>query len=405
MSDCRVCGTPLTPFMSFGQMPIANGFLLEDQFADEYFYEMQVCICGECGMFQLYETPDSTKLFHGEYAYYASNSKPMLAHFKKLADRLIAEELADDDAFIVEIGSNDGVMLRNFHEAGIKHLGIEPSGNVAQVAIDQGMTVQVSYFSEDVAKDVVAREGQADVIAGANVIAHIPVFNSVAAGVKALLKPDGIFVFENAYLGDILELGSYDQFYDEHVLTFCATSVNTCYGRHGLELVDLEHLDIHGGSMRYTVAHKGARPVSEAVKKQLAWEAEKGLTNPKTWDAFRTHLEDNKVELMSILTRLKDEGKRVAGYGATAKSTTVMNYCGITPDLVEFIQDITPAKQHKFTPGVHVPVKPRDYFVENYPDYTIHFAWNFADSIEKIEEDYTKQGGKWIYFVPKVRIK
>lgn len=408
MRPCRVCETPIEPFMSFGKMPIANRFLDPTQAGPkekDFVFDLAPCVCPKCGMFQLYETPDATELFHGDYAYYASANLPMVKHFAGFADQVIDKHLSDmDDPFVVEVGSNDGIMLQNFHAKNIRHLGIEPSGNVALVAKEKGMTVRVSYFNEETATEVVADQGKADVILGANVIAHIADFNSVALGIKTLLADRGVFIFENAYLGEIIHKTSFDQLYDEHVFTFGVYAVANAFARHGLELVHLEPQEVHCGSMRYTIAHKGAFDVSEAVNKQMDWEKSIKMDRAEGYAAFRDRCEVIRDDLTAFVKKAKAEGKSIAGFGATAKSTTTMNYCGIGEDELDFIQDSTPAKIGKLTPGSRVPIVSPDYWSEHYPDYAINFAWNYRDTIEKVQAAYTDQGGHWVYYIPKLEL-
>lgn len=388
--------------MSFGRMPIANGFLTRDQFANEYFFELKVAFCQQCGMVQLTEQVDREKMFHDEYAFFSSTSSRMATHFKDLAATVMGNYLSSSDPFVVEIGSNDGIMLQHFAGAGVRHLGIEPSANVAQVARDKGIRTICSFFDEDLARTIVAEYGQADAFLGANVMCHLPYLHSVAAGIKTLLKPNGVLVFEDPYLGDIVEKTSYDQIYDEHASYFSATSLSNLFARHDLEIVDVAPQNVHGGSMRYVVGHQGARQPSPAVGALRAKENSLGLNRPETFDRLRRNIERSRDELMAVLRDLKDQGRRVVGYGATSKSTTVTNYCGITPDLVEFISDTTPIKQGKFSPGMHIPVRPYEEFTARYPDYALLFAWNHGEEIMEKEQQFLNAGGKWINYVPRV---
>ncbi|MFS8086243.1 MAG: methyltransferase C-terminal domain-containing protein, partial [Acidobacteriota bacterium] len=228
--------------------------------------------------------------------------------------------------------------------------------------------------------------------------------HSVAEGIKILLKPEGVLIFEDPYLGDIIEKTSYDQIYDEHAFYFSVASLTHLFDRHELEIIDVIPQDVHGGSMRYVVAHQGAHQPSAAVGVQRAREASLGLHLPDTYDRLRRHIEHSRDELMALLRDLKHQGKRVAGYGATSKSTTVTNYCGITPDLVEFISDTTPIKQGKFSPGAHIPVRPYEEFAESYPDYALLFAWNHGEEIREKERAFQSAGGQWIVYVPKVNV-
>lgn len=404
MEKCLICESKVEPFISFGQMPIANGFLNPDQFADEYFFELKVVFCPTCSMVQLAEQPDREKMFNDTYAFFSSTSTRMAHHFRQFAELVMADYLKSPAPFVVELGSNDGIMLQNFKNAGIHHLGIEPSANVAQVALDKGINSVCKFFDEELASEIIAEHGHADAILGANVMCHIPYLHSVVAGMKALLKPDGVIMFEDPYLGDIVEKTSYDQIYDEHAFYFSLSSISYLFEQHGLEIIDIMPQPVHGGSMRYLITHKGRRTVSAAVTGQRAKEKSLGLHKLETFDGLRRNIERSRDELMALLHDLKNQGKRITGYGATSKSTTVTNYCGITPDLVEFISDTTPIKQNKFSPGVHIPVRPYQEFEANYPDNALLFAWNHAEEIMAKEQKFQSAGGQWIVYVPKVQV-
>lgn len=404
MKHCHICNSPVEPFISFGKMPIANGFLSPEEFASEYFFELKVGFCEECKMVQLTEFVDREKMFHDHYAFYSSTSSRMALHFKNLADIVCQKYLRDTDPFVVEIGSNDGIMLQNFAKAGIRHLGVEPSANVAQVAIDKGITTITEFFDEVLAQNIIKRNGQSDAILAANVMCHIPYLHSVVAGIKVLLKPEGVFIFEDPYLGDIVEKTSYDQIYDEHAFYFSLASISYLFEQHGLEVIDVVPQDVHGGSMRYIIAHKGVKKISVAVIKQSKKEKELGLHLPGTFERLRQNIESSRDQLMKLLTGLRKQGERIVGYAATSKSTTVTNYCGITPDLLEFISDTTPIKQGKYSPGAHIPVRKYQEFSDNYPEYALLFAWNHAEEIMAKEQKFIESGGKWIVYVPKVQV-
>jgi len=391
--------------MSFGKMPIANGFLDPSQFHDEYLFELKVGFCKECKMVQLIELVERQKLFHENYAFFSSTSRRMSTHFKDFAETVRANYLKSADPFVVEIGSNDGIMLQHFANAGVRHLGIEPSANVAKVAKNKGINTCCSFFDEELARKILAENGQADAFLGANVMCHIPYLHSVVSGIKILLKPDGILMFEDPYLGDIIEKTSYDQIYDEHAFYFSLASLSYLFEQHGLEVIDIIHQNVHGGSMRYVIAHKGVRKVSVAVATQRAKEEALGLKRPETYDRLSHNIERSRHKLSALLHKLKKKGKRVVGYAATSKSTTVINYCGITPDLIEFISDTTLIKQGKFSPGAHIPVRPYQDFLKHYPDYALLFAWNHSEEIMEKEQKFREAGGKWIVYVPKVEIR
>lgn len=405
ITRCRVCDAPISAFMSFGRMPIANGFLKAEEIPQEYFYEMAPAYCESCTMVQLVEQPAPEKMFHDQYAFFSSTSRYMQTHFEGFATSVIEQTLASRaDPFVVELGSNDGIMLRHFKAKGMRHLGVEPSVNVADVARGNGINTISEFFNPKLADEIVAKYGHADAALAANVMCHIPDFPGVAAGMQRLLKPDGVFIFEDPYLGDMIAKTSYDQIYDEHVFIFSVHSVMKAFALHGLELVDVAPQITHGGSMRYTIAPKGSRPVSAKVHEALAAEKAQGLDRAETYLQFKQNCATSRERLMKVLNDLKAQGKRVVGYGATSKSTTVTNFCGITPEYVEFISDTTPIKQGKLSPGAHIPVKPYADFSEKHPDYALLFAWNHAAEIREKETAFLAAGGQWIVYVPDVKI-
>jgi methylation protein EvaC len=404
MTTCLICKHPVEPFLSFGKMPIANGFLVPEQFADEYFFELKVAFCEHCRMMQLAELVDRERMFHENYAFFSSTSVRMARHFQQFAEEIRSKYLRDADPFVVEIGSNDGIMLQHFAQAGIRHLGIEPSANVAQVARDRGIRTTCRFFDEDTAEQILAADGPADVFLGANVMCHIPYIHSVFAGVKKLLKPGGILAFEDPYLGDIVEKTSYDQIYDEHAFYFSAASISYLAEQHQLELIDVQSQPVHGGSMRYLLSHPGAYPVADSVTALRRKEEDLGLTRPPTYERLRRNIERSRDALRGLLEDLNHQGKCVVGYAATSKSTTVTNYCGITPELVKFISDTTPIKQGKCSPGAHIPIRPYEDFKARYPDYALLLGWNHAEEIMAKEQDFRTSGGKWIVYVPKVQV-
>ena len=404
MKPCLICERPIEPFISFGKMPIANGFLSADQFADECFFDLQVAFCENCRMVQLAELVEREKMFHENYAFFSSTSIRMAEHFREFASWVRQSYLNDEDPFVVELGSNDGIMLKNFAQAQVRHLGIEPSANVAAVARGKGVRTISEFFDEELATQISATDGLADAVLGANVMCHIPYIHSVFAGVRKLLKPRGVLAFEDPYLGDIVEKISYDQIYDEHAFYFSAESVSFLASMHELELIDVLPQHVHGGSMRYVLGHRGAYPTSPAVDRLRAKEAALGLARPETYAQLRRNIEASRDQLRSMLEEFSSVGHRVAGYAATSKSTTVTNYCGLTPRLVEFISDTTPIKQGKFSPGAHIPVRPYEEFQANYPDYGLLFGWNHAEEIMAKEQAFKAAGGKWIVYVPRVQV-
>ncbi|WUH98265.1 class I SAM-dependent methyltransferase [Spirillospora sp. NBC_00431] len=404
MGRCRICGGDLREFGDFGMQPLSSGFLDPDYVGDEYFFRLAVGVCAVCSMVQLVEEVPRHLMFNGHYPYLSSGSSVMRKHFERTAQHFLDTELTDPDAFLVELGCNDGIMLRSIAEAGVRHLGVEPSESVADIARRHGVRISTEFFQESTATEIRAADGPAHVIYAANTVCHIPYLDSIFRGVEALLAPDGVFVFEDPYLADIVAKTAYDQIYDEHFYYFSVTSVAAMADRFGFELVDVERLAVHGGEVRYTIARKGRRSASAGVAALLAEEQERGLTRAETLRGFFAAVQRSRDELVELLRRLRDEGRTVVGYGATAKSATVTNYCGIGSDLLAFISDITPNKQGRLAPGTHIPVRPRERFDNPYPDYALLFAWNHAEEIIAKESLFRKNGGQWILYVPKVHI-
>ena len=402
--DCPICGSSVEAFMAFGKMPIANAFLLPEDFQNERFFDLDVGFCENCAMVQLMAFIDREELFHEHYAYSSSISNFMSNHFKAFAISVRNTHLTSSNPFVVEIGSNDGIMLRHFAADKIRHLGVEPSANVARAAMEKGVNTISKFFDKELALEIRDEHGHADVILAANVMCHIPYLHSVADAVASLMKQDGVFIFEDPYLGDIIEKTAYDQIYDEHAFYFSVSSLSNLFGQYDLEIVNIEPQSVHGGSMRYTVARKGSVAPTPSVSKQKTWERSWGLSDSSTFHNLRNKIEQSRDHLLQMLHRVKGEGNRIIGYGATSKSTTVLNYCGIDIRLLDFISDTTPTKQGKFSPGTHIPIKPYDAFIKRYPEYTLLFAWNHGQEILQKEEAYIEQGGRFIVYVPSVKI-
>ncbi|MER5934743.1 class I SAM-dependent methyltransferase [Streptomyces sp. NPDC002054] len=401
---CRVCAGPLTEFLDLGAQPNSDAFPRPGETDGEFFFRLAVGLCGECTMVQLMEEVPRERMFHEDYPYHSSGSTVMRGHFEDTARQLLADHAAGPDAFVVELGCNDGVMLATVAAAGVRHLGVDPSAGVADRAREKGVRVRTAFFEESTAREIAAEEGRADVVYAANTLCHIPYLESVFRGLDALLKPTGVFVFEDPYLGEIVERTSFDQIYDEHFYFFTARSVRNLARRHGFELVDVVRLPVHGGEVRYTLARQGAQVPSAAVAALLAEEEAAALAEPATLERFAAGVRRTREELTELLGRLRAEGRRVVAYGATAKSATVANYCGIGPELIEFVCDTTPAKQGRLTPGSHIPVRPAESFAAPYPDYALLFAWNHAEEIMAKEQEFRTAGGRWILYTPQVQV-
>jgi methylation protein EvaC len=352
---------------------------------------------------QLEEVPPN-QMYRADYPYRASGSLMIRQHFEGVA-REIAETLSDHpNGFVVEIGSNDGVMLNRLAAAGMRHLGVDPAARAADVARSQGVNVRTDFFNKSTAGEILAEHGHANLIFSANTFSHISYLDSIFHGVDLLLGPDGLFVFEDRSLADILRNNYFDQIYDEHIYLFSVSSVKAMANHFGFELVDVKHLPIHGGSFRYTVARAGSRKPTAAVGEFLAQEESDGLADDAVYLRFSATVERIKSDLVSLLRDLRSEGRTVMGYGATSRSATVLNYCNIGPDLLPLVCDSTPEKQHTMTPGSMIPVCPPDAFAQPYPDFALLFAWNHAKEIMAKERQFVEQGGRWILYVPQVHI-
>jgi methylation protein EvaC len=390
--------------MSFGKMPIANGFLREDEFENEHFFELAVAFCENCKMVQLIEQPPREKMFNENYPFFSSTSEEMAIHFKEFADHVINKYFISKDPFVIEIGSNDGILLQHFASENIRHLGIEPSANVAEIAIKKGINSVCNFFDEELANEIARKYGLADIFLGANVMCHIPNLHSVINGIDILLKKSGFMIFEDPYLCDVIKKTSYDQFYDEHVFLFSVSSISYLFEQHNMEVIDLEPQWTHGGSMRYIIARKGMAKISKNVLRFIKKEKALGIHKLDVYDKFRRNCKKSRDLLVSLLYEKKKQGKNIVGYAATSKSTTILNYCGISTDLIDYISDTTPIKQGKFSPGTHIPIRPYEEFLLNYPDYAVLFAYNHAKEIMSKEKKFIESGGKWIVYVPKVNI-
>lgn len=392
MCNCRVCGNSLEKFLDLGKMPLANGFLYEKDFSNEYFYNLAVGFCNDCSLVQLIEQPEPEKMFNENYPFFTSSSKFMVEHFRNMALDVISV-YGSDPRIVVEIGSNDGSMLKVFKERGCEEIGIEPSKSAYTKALSNGIFTLNEFFNKETARVLWQEVGSADIIVSANVICHIADINSVFEGVSELLDEDGIFVFEEPYIGSILNKVSYDQIYDEHVFYFSATSVKKIAEKFGMSLFMVRKQNVHGGSLRYYIC-KDSRPTDFS----LVSEKDFGINK---FFEFADLVEKSKYTFKSLLEYLKDKGNSIVGYAATSKSTTILNYCGIDNSYIDCIYDTTKEKWNKFTPGTHIPVISYDRFKNDSPEYSVLFAWNHRNEILNKEKDYK---GKFILPHPTARI-
>jgi len=402
MPACRACQSRIETFIDFGRMPLANGFLTPDQFGDEYFFNLSAAYCPQCTLVQLVDQPPRERMFNERYPFFSASSVRMQDHFAALASDVIAG-LSPGDPFVVEIGSNDGTLLRHVAAAGIRHLGIEPSASVAARARDAGVDTIGKFFDAGVARRILLERGHADAIIAANALSHVADPHAVVEGIAILLAPGGTCVIEDPYWGDVVASTAFDQIYDEHASYFTLSSLSWLFGQHGLAVVDATRFDVHGGSMRYLIRRHDSTHASSRGDVLLDREQRSGLHEPRTFDGFRERATAAGPALRTLLLQCKADGRRVVGYGATSKSTTTINWFGITPDLVEFISDTTRAKQGTFSPGAHIPVRSHGDFVSRYPDRALLFSWNHAAEVIAKENAFSLSGGRWIVYVPEVR--
>ncbi len=405
VTTCLSCGSDhLKPVLDLGIQPLANNLLSEADLAKpEPMFPLGMQVCGDCWLMQLTHLVPAVDLF-SDYLYFSSFSGAMLEHARLATEKYRREFDLSADSFVVEIASNDGYLLKNFVAAEIPCLGIEPAANVARVAREAGVETIERFFGAETAEKVCTNYRSADLILGNNVFAHAPDTNDFVAGAKALLAPEGRIVFEFPYALDFLEKSEFDTIYHEHVFYFSLTALNPLFARHELIVTDVERLSIHGGSLRLTARHAGVEEPSENVQGLLEVENEAGLTALPCYREFGETVTRIKDGLTSLLAELKAAGKSIGAYGASAKGSTLLNYCGIGTDTLDFVVDRSDYKQGKFSPGQHLPILEAETLVAKQPEYALLLTWNFAAEILQQQKAYTEAGGKFIVPIPNPKI-
>ena len=402
--SCRSCGSPeLTTILSFGKTPLANALLTHEQLDEiEPTFELELVFCPSCSLVQITETVPPEKLFR-EYFYLSSFSETLLSHSEENVQQLIQSRSLNSNSLVIEIASNDGYLLQYYKRAGVPILGIEPARNIAETAERSGIPTLCEFFNTELANKLVEDGKRADVIHANNVLAHVADLNGFVRGLSLLLKDTGVAVIEVPYVKDMIDRHEFDTIYHEHLCYFSLTALNHLFRRHNLIIENVKHLSIHGGTLRIYARKQNAVEMSAIVEEMLTQEA-KWVGNSDFYRGFGAKIERLRSELLTMLSKLKEEGKRIAVYGASAKGSTLMNYFGIGRTQLDFVVDRNTIKQGHYTPGTHLPIYSPAALLKEMPDYVLLLTWNFADEILHQQDEYRKQGGRFIIPIPEVRI-
>lgn len=408
MPKCRVCNANLEePFLSLGNSPLSNTYLSKDDVHRvEHYYPLEVYVCAKCLLVQLEEFETVINIFSSDYAYFSSYSESWLQHCKNYTEMVINRFGFGKNSFVVEIGSNDGYLLQYFRQHDIPVFGIEPASNTAEVAIKKGIPTGITFFNKSYAKEMRKVGKVADLIIGNNVLAHNPNLNDFVEGLKLASKHDGIITMEFPHLLKLIENNQFDTIYHEHFSYFSFYTVQRLFASHNLELFDVEEIPTHGGSLRIYAKHKDdkSKTVSNHVMDLLKKEEAAGILDLSTYTNFSEKVKFTKRKLLQFLIQAKNEKKRVVGYGAPAKGNTLLNYCGIRTDFIDYTVDLNPFKQNKYLPGTLIPIKHPDKIKEDKPDYVLILPWNIKDEIMEQISYIREWGGKFVVPIPEMEV-
>lgn len=403
---CRLCGADLhRVFVDLGMSPLCESFVAEEALDwGELTFPLRVMACEFCLLVQLKAYVKPEEIF-SDYAYFSSYSASWVAHAKSYCGAIVAQLGLGRHSQVVEIASNDGYLLQHFAALGVPALGVEPAMNVAQAAIEKGIETRVAFFGAALARELVAEGRRADLIVGNNVLAQVPDLNDFVEGLVLLLKPEGLITLEFPHLLRLIAEGQFDTIYHEHFSYFSLLVIEQIAARHQLRLVDVKELPTHGGSLRVHLVHAASRrPQTQAVADLLARERAFGLDRVETYAGFAEQVRSTKRSLLSLLIALKEKGRSICGYGAPGKGNTLLNYCGIGTDFLDFTVDRNPHKHGRFTPGMHVPILPPEAIALARPDYVLILPWNLKHEIMDQLRDIASWGGRFIVPVPEPRI-
>lgn len=396
---CRMCGSEkLVKFLDLGKQALANSFLKkEDLEKPEPAFPLEAYFCESCNLAQIVHVVDPEIMFR-DYVYFTSGMPKISIHWQEYANHVMANFLSDKNDFVLEVGSNDGSLVKYFFEKGYKALGVDPARNIADVANKNGVPTLCEFFGKDVAEQVLKSHGKAKAILANNVFAHIDNHQGVLSGVDSLLRDTGVFVIEAPHILDMFENLAYDTIYHEHLSFLAMRPMQKFFDKFGLEVFDVKIVSSQGQSLRVFAGRKGAREISPSVKELEARELGLGLDKKESYFELARRVANSKDKLLKILRDLKSKGKKIAAYGAPAKGNTLLNYCKIGADILDYASDGLPSKQGLFTPGMHIPVVSYEFAQKNLPDYFLLLAWNYKDSILEKEKDseFRKRGGKFI---------